>query len=66
MSFCYSGKARMMFAAAGVWWFPPLVLQLAAFVLSAAWGVLIYVISYFTWHSQPQSQTVSVLLMSSR
>ena len=55
-----------MFAAAGVWWFPPLVLQLAAFVLSAAWGVLIYVISYFAWHSQPQSQIVSVLLMSSR
>ena len=45
---------------AGVWWFPPLVLQLAAFVLSAAWGVLIYVISYFAWHSQPHAQAVSL------
>ena len=54
-----------MLIAAGVWWFPPLVLQLAAFVLSAAWGVLIYVISYFAWHNQPQSQIVRLLMLSS-
>ena len=48
-----------MLLHAGVWWLPPLVLQLAAFVLSAAWGVLIYVISYFAWHSQPEAQAVS-------
>ncbi|CAL5222858.1 g5284 [Coccomyxa viridis] len=53
---------RNALKAYGVWWFPPLVLQLAAFVLSAAWGVLIYLISYFAWHSQPQAQAQAIIL----
>ncbi len=42
----------------GVWWFPPLVLQMAAFALSATWGVLIFGISFYAWHSQEHAQAV--------
>ena len=50
---------------AGVWWFPPLVLQTAAFALSFCLGVLIYVISYYAWHSQENAQAVCPLLPAS-
>lgn len=48
-----------------MWWFPPLVLQLAAFTLALSWGVLISVISYFAWHSQEHAQEASSLLVLS-
>ena len=50
--------AMLHVLAAGVWWFPPLVLQTAAFALSFCLGVLIYVISYYAWHSQDNAQAV--------
>lgn len=43
---------------AGVWWFPPLVLQMAALALSACWGFLIFGISYYAWHAQLHAQAV--------
>ncbi|KAK9918484.1 hypothetical protein WJX75_004393 [Coccomyxa subellipsoidea] len=53
---------RNFLKAYGVWWFPPLVLQMAAFALSATWGVLIFGISYFAWHSQEHAQAQAALL----
>jgi hypothetical protein len=45
-------------AAAGVWWFPPLVLQTAAFALAFCLGVLIYVISFYAWRGRDNAQAV--------
>jgi hypothetical protein len=44
---------RNFLKAFGVWWFPPMVIQLAAFLLSAAWGLAIFTASWVTWHHQP-------------
>ena len=41
----------------GVWWFPPMVLQSAAFILSAAWGVLIFTLYWLTSHHTRQHGT---------
>ncbi|CAL8471654.1 g11196 [Coccomyxa elongata] len=53
---------RNFLKAYGVWWFPPLVLQMAAFALSATWGLLIAGISYLAWHSQEHAQAQAALL----
>ena len=37
--------------AYGVWWFPPMVLNCAAFLLSLAWGLLIFTLSWLRWQS---------------
>lgn len=40
-----------MLQAYGVWWFPPMVLNCAAFLLSLAWGLLIFTLSWLRWQS---------------
>ena len=45
-----------------MWWFPPLVLQTAAFALSACLGVLVYIISYFAWRHENQAKAVGLWL----
>lgn len=42
------GPCRNFLKSYAVWWFPPMVLQMAAFVLSAAWGVLAFLIYWLT------------------
>ncbi|KAL3151941.1 hypothetical protein ABBQ32_001067 [Trebouxia sp. C0010 RCD-2024] len=43
--------ARNFLKAYGVWWFPPMVLNCAAFLLSLAWGLLIFTLSWLRWQS---------------
>lgn len=41
----------LVLQAYGVWWFPPMVLNCAAFLLSLAWGLLIFTLSWLRWQS---------------
>ena len=42
---------RNFLKAYAVWWIPPLVLQTAAFLVSAAWGCLVFGIAWLAWHN---------------
>ena len=52
----------------GVWWFPPLVMQSAALLLSAVWGFLVFLIYWISSHNnrahgtQVSQQTILDLL----
>lgn len=46
--------ARNFLKAYAVWWIPPLVLQTAAFLISAAWGCLVYGLGWLLWHNSHQ------------
>lgn len=37
--------------AYGVWWFPGMVLNMGAFLLSLAWGLLIFTLSWLRWRA---------------
>ena len=50
---------RNFLKAYGVWWFPPLVIQMGAFVLSAAWGLALYGATYFALGHHAQGHQVS-------
>ena len=41
----------MCVQAYGVWWFPGMVLNMGAFLLSLAWGLLIFTLSWLRWRS---------------
>lgn len=45
--------------AYGVWWFPPMVLNCAAVLLSLAWGLLIFTLSWLRWQSSANGTMVS-------
>lgn len=51
-SFCtaardaYDMLTRNLMSAYSVWWIPPMVLRMAAFVTSAIWGILCFLISW--------------------
>ena len=45
--------------AYGVWWFPPMVLNCAAVLLSLAWGLLIFTLSWLRWQAGPNGTAVS-------
>lgn len=45
---------RNFLKAYGVWWFPPMVIQMGAFMLSAAWGLALYATTYFALTNQQQ------------
>ena len=49
---------RNFLKAYGVWWFPPLVIQLGAFMLSAAWGAALYAMTYFALADKQQGHMV--------
>ena len=46
---------RNFLKAYAVWFIPPMVLQTAAFLLSAAWGCVVFGLAWLVWHgSHPQ------------
>ena len=49
---------RNFLKAYGVWWVPPLVIQLGAFMLSAAWGAVLYAMTYFALGAKQQGHMV--------
>lgn len=42
----------------GVWWFPPLVMQSAAFILGATWGILVFLIYWLSAHNHSHAKQV--------
>ena len=42
----------------GVWWFTPLVIQLGAFMLSAAWGAALFAMTYYALGPKQQGHMV--------
>ena len=46
--------------AYGVWWFPPMVLNCAAVLLSLAWGLLIFTLSWLRWRESPNGTQVNI------
>lgn len=53
---------RNFLKAYGVWWFPPLVIQLGAFMLSAAWGAVLYAMTYFALGAKQQGHMEAIVL----
>ncbi|KAK9829886.1 hypothetical protein WJX72_008466 [[Myrmecia] bisecta] len=53
---------RNFLKAYGVWWFPPLVLNLASFLLSAVWGLSVFAMSYASWHKNTNGLQESIIL----
>ena len=51
--------------AYGVWWFPPMVLNCAAVLLSLAWGLLIFTLSWLRWQSSVNGTMVPCLAVMS-
>lgn len=47
--------------AYGVWWFPGMVLNMGAFLLSLAWGLLIFTLSWLRWRSSDTGTQVRCL-----
>ena len=43
---------RNFLKAYGVWWFPPMVVQCAAFLLSVAWGLVTFLTAWLVWRHQ--------------
>ena len=51
--------------AYGVWWFPPIVLNCAAVLLSLAWGLFIFTLSWLRWQSSANGTMVTCLAVMS-
>ena len=49
---------RNFLKAYGVWWFPPLVIQLGAFLVAAAWGLALFGETYFALKHENAGHTV--------
>lgn len=43
---------RNMLNTIGVWWLPPMIVQLAAFTLSIVWGLGLYAVAHVSWSSR--------------
>lgn len=50
--------ARNFLKSFGVWWFPPLVLNTTAAIVSLVWGGAVFGASYFFWHNTRQGMAV--------
>lgn len=59
MSLALSVRVHMQ--AYGVWWFPGMVLNMGAFLLSLAWGLLIFTLSWLRWRSSHQGTQACLL-----
>lgn len=56
-----SASCRNFLKSYAVWFFPPLVLQMAAFTLSAAWGVLVFLLYWLSSKSnRPHGKSVRI------
>lgn len=53
---------RNLLKTVGVWWFPPMVLQLGSLAVSAAWGLLLYVSTRFAWTQHDAGKQEAILL----
>ncbi|DBA76839.1 TPA: hypothetical protein ACH3X2_008854 [Trebouxia sp. C0005] len=54
--------ARNFLKAYGVWWFPPMVLNCAAVLLSLAWGLLIFTLSWLRWQPSANGTMEAAIL----
>jgi hypothetical protein len=53
---------RNFLKAVGVWWFPPMVLQMGSLAVSATWGLLLYVCTRFSWAHYDTGKQEAILL----
>ena len=49
---------RNFLKAYGVWWFPPLVIQLGAFLVASAWGLVLYTTTRYALRAEPAGRQV--------
>jgi uncharacterized membrane protein required for colicin V production len=54
--------ARNFLKSYGVWWFPPVVMQSCAFLLSLVWGLIVFSFYWLASHSHKQGTSESIAL----
>ena len=54
--------ARNLLDSVGVWWFPGMVLQVTAFLLSGLWGGAVFGVSYSYWGRSQVALSSGVML----